>query len=296
MGAWGPGIFQNDISEDVRFEYKTQLKLGKSDEIALSQLMLKFTEEINDDEGKYDFWFSLASVLYDMGRLTENIKNFTLDLIENCETDLERWNTVDKNKRKKEIKKLKNKLSLPIPERKKISLAKPFYCKWKINDVFYCKFDFNESDLTTQNFKYVIILVEDLVVHDVAVEGLGDILPITLIKLSENLPSSLSDVDNALFLTHYFNFKGQNQLRFMWYRNNFRAFEKKLCYLGNFNFYVPDYKCIASLTTSSSDHADLGIFPNNFENKIKCILEYHNNYENKYYNRYLINGLNNIKN
>lgn len=34
MGTWGVGIYQNDISVDVKEDYIAKLKSGKSDEVA----------------------------------------------------------------------------------------------------------------------------------------------------------------------------------------------------------------------------------------------------------------------
>ena len=39
MSSWGTGIFQNDVSEEVRTDYRNKLKLGKSDEEALKELL-----------------------------------------------------------------------------------------------------------------------------------------------------------------------------------------------------------------------------------------------------------------
>lgn len=38
MGCWGGGIFQNDVADDVRTDYRNKLRLGKSDEEALKEL------------------------------------------------------------------------------------------------------------------------------------------------------------------------------------------------------------------------------------------------------------------
>ena len=38
MGTWGVGIYQNDISADVKEDYIAKLKSGKSDEVALKEI------------------------------------------------------------------------------------------------------------------------------------------------------------------------------------------------------------------------------------------------------------------
>lgn len=75
MGSWGTGIFQNDVSEEVRTDYRNKLKLGKSDEEALKELLDDSQEYLKEDDDRYDFWFALSSVMYDLGRLTNEVKN-----------------------------------------------------------------------------------------------------------------------------------------------------------------------------------------------------------------------------
>lgn len=67
MGNWGAGIFQNDISDDVKTDYKNKLKMGKSDEVALQEILSENSEFLDDAEDKFDFWFGLSSVMSDLG-------------------------------------------------------------------------------------------------------------------------------------------------------------------------------------------------------------------------------------
>lgn len=81
MGAWGTGIFQNDVSDDVRKDYKNKQKMGKPDEDALKEILAENVVFLNDDEDKFDFWFGLSSVMSDFGKLTDEVKNTALELI-----------------------------------------------------------------------------------------------------------------------------------------------------------------------------------------------------------------------
>ena len=42
MGTWGVGIYQNDISADVKEDYIAKLKSGKSDEVALKEILSEY--------------------------------------------------------------------------------------------------------------------------------------------------------------------------------------------------------------------------------------------------------------
>ena len=90
MGTWGTGIFQNDIGDDVKTSYINKLKLGKNSEKALEELISENQEVLQDSEENFDFWFALSSVMYDYGRLTENVKNKVLAMIDS-EEELNRW-------------------------------------------------------------------------------------------------------------------------------------------------------------------------------------------------------------
>ena len=110
MGNWGAGIFQNDISDDVKTDYKNKLKMGKSDEVALQEILSENSEFLDDAEDKFDFWFGLSSVMSDLGRLTEEVRNIAVGLIDRG-GDVFRFED-DKSelkKRKAELEKLRNK-------------------------------------------------------------------------------------------------------------------------------------------------------------------------------------------
>ena len=82
MGTWGVGIYQNDISADVKEDYIAKLKSGKSDEVALKEILSEYQEDMEDIDCKYDFYLGLADTLWRNGRLTEEIKTIALQLIE----------------------------------------------------------------------------------------------------------------------------------------------------------------------------------------------------------------------
>lgn len=233
MGAWGVGLFQNDVADDVRNEYKDSLKMGKSDEQALRDILNDNSDYINDDEDKYDFWFGLASVMYDLGRLTDEVRVKALALISDGGNDIERWELpTEQKKRKLQQEKLREKLLSPQPERKKVALVKRFSCPWKVNDVFVYR---------PQNFdKYILIAVEKFLPCDAVIKGLGDMLPVTFMKLSEVFPVSLEDVDNAMFLPHYAHRNEKPEYRTMWFRDGFRKAAAKFEYAGNFTFTRPE--------------------------------------------------------
>ncbi|MDE6591489.1 MAG: DUF4259 domain-containing protein [Oscillospiraceae bacterium] len=286
MGAWGPGLFQNDTVEDLKYDYKSQLKLGKSDEEALEYVLeVNDTENLDDDE-KYDFWLALASLMHDLGRLTEDVKKRALELAENPGYDLERWSKKERPKREQVIFELKEKLNSPQPPRKKISVSRPFKCKWNVNDVFYYKLGSEYAD-TPYEGKYILILVENFERYDARIRGLGDVLPVTILKLSDNIPENVDEINSAPIILHFIKYvpidKTENgktvreyerrrHARVMWYSFNFSAFEKKLTYLGSFDFERPDNNKYAPYPITG-DRAEIADLPANFERVIHEALD-----------------------
>ena len=119
MGTWGAGIYQNDVGEDVKEEYISKLKAGKTDEEALNEILKDYKDEIQDADDIYEVYFSLADTMWKKGRLTEEIKNKALELISQ-EEQSGRWESEGLQKqRHKVLMKLKENLLLEMPERKK---------------------------------------------------------------------------------------------------------------------------------------------------------------------------------
>ncbi len=234
MGAWGAGIFQNDVSDDVRTDYKNKLKLGRTDEDALKEILAENSDILNDDEDKYDFWFGLASVMSDLGRLTGEVGKAAIELIDNG-GDLFRFedDKSDMKKRKAALEKLREKLVGEQPERKKVPVAKAFVCPWKVNDIFVYRPEWLN--------KYVLIAVDKFIQCDAEITGLGDMLPVTFFKISDIYPETLENVDNALFLPNWvFEQKGLAEYRHMWFKSGFKKATAKFEYVGNFPFARPE--------------------------------------------------------
>lgn len=233
MGTWGTGIFQNDVADGVRTDYKNKLRIGKSDVEALDEIINENIAFINDDDDKFDFWFGLASIMFDLGRLTDTIKNTTLELLDSKQ-DLVRWedNKGDLRKRIIQLEKLKEKLLSQQPARKNISIAKPFVCSWKIDDIFVYRPHYFD--------KYILIAVDKFIRCDADIEGLGEILPVTFIKICNEYPQNIDDINNALFLPHYYDINKEiAEYRFMWFKKGFSKASKIFEYVGNMPFDRP---------------------------------------------------------
>ena len=114
MGTWGPGLFQNDVSDDVKRYFRDQLHRGKTSEQITKELIRSFRDELADLDDKPNFWLALADVQWDMGRLLPEVKEQALTCLSDGSALLP-WQDAPKKefaKRKQVLEKLKEKLKL----------------------------------------------------------------------------------------------------------------------------------------------------------------------------------------
>ena len=69
MGAWGTGLYQDDIAMEVREYYQELLKKGISNEESLECVLEAFEEVLEDADDASPFWFALADTQWKLGRL-----------------------------------------------------------------------------------------------------------------------------------------------------------------------------------------------------------------------------------
>ena len=237
MGTWGTGIFQNDIADDVKTTYINKLKMGKSDEIALEETISENSDFLSDSEDSLDFWFALSSIMYDYGRLNEEIRCKVIALLES-NNDSDRWTEKENKKRKTELEKLKTKMYSEMPLRKKVAVTKRFECEWKKNDIFFAEIK-NICDSDKDGF--FVFCVSDTVEFDTRLKGLGDILPVTYLKYVPKIPDSLKEIDDQPFILN--RKQGDNKdYRFLWLYDGFKKIKCKFVYGGNYDFRRPDTK------------------------------------------------------
>ncbi|WIG34211.1 hypothetical protein [Bacillus toyonensis] len=119
MYVSGVGIFEDDLSEDIKFDFQNLISNGYSLEEATSILISKYVPSLRKYEENV-FWIALAAIQWEMGRLEPLVKEKAINIIDN-KSDLKRWwrEPELKEKREKVLKNLKEKLLSPTPEPKK---------------------------------------------------------------------------------------------------------------------------------------------------------------------------------
>ena len=138
MGYWGVGLYQNDVSCEVKEEYLRALKDGSDNNVAVELVITKYNDYIEDDDDSVCYWLALADTQWNYGRLTSDVFNKAIEIIDKEEC-LAIWYEESKktgDKRRKVLDDLKKKLESPQPPKKRIPKQRRYICPWKIGDVF----------------------------------------------------------------------------------------------------------------------------------------------------------------
>ena len=145
MSAWGVALYSDDCAMDVRADYRDALKLGKSDEEALQEVLEKDAPPIGSEDQDV-FWYALADTMWNYGRLTPEVKEKALYFLESIKAD-DRWDSEKTwKKRQQVLLKLKEKLLSEQPERKRVAKYTEYRCPWKLGDVFAYQFHSTDSE------------------------------------------------------------------------------------------------------------------------------------------------------
>lgn len=160
MGTWGPGLYQDDVTCDIKEEYRNWLKLTQSNEIATREVLKN--NLCGDPEEDNLIWFALADTQWSYGRLTNKVKMEALKCLENG-ADLERWNENKSqyNKRKKVLENLKEKLNSPQPPQKKVPKLIIGRALWEEGTILLYKLCNDEKTLERTDWynKYILLKV-----------------------------------------------------------------------------------------------------------------------------------------
>lgn len=231
MGNWGTGIYQNDVSEDVKNDYIAKLKGGKSDEEALQEILLEYMLESSDDDSKCDFFLGLADTLWKVGRLTEEIKNKALESIE-ADNLSGRWKTEnDRIKRKETLKQLDKRLRSQMPEPKRITSHKPYLFGWKKGEVYTFQIKNNVENYETYMGWYVLLYVDEVKKKDWVVKDVLDEVAEVYFFLSKDKPQNPNAIKEATPIC-FLQFNGLNQYRAEVFEKSKRQRPKDITLLG----------------------------------------------------------------
>jgi hypothetical protein len=242
MGAWGPGLYQDDVAEDVKTEYVNLLKSGISNQEATERLIKDNQLVITDSDNAPIFWFALADTQWKLGRLLPQVKDKALEYLINGD-NLRIWEHQDKKEvkyRKKVLQNLEEQLKSPMPEERKITKYKYFKCKWKIGDTFAFRLESEYAKSSNLYGHYIIINKVDEFNWKKGEDM--DIFPIVYTKITKTLklPKNLNEInDNCDFIRYLYN-PVHKKFKYKTKNNtNSSKLLKNLVYLGNYYIQTP---------------------------------------------------------
>src|SRR5947209_8139499 len=121
MGAWGPGLFSDDLAMDVRSEFRELIEDGVGDAEATRRIIEAHAGSIEDPDEGPTFWIALAFTQSKLGRLDAMVHDRALEVIERGE-GLHLWDHDPKllAKRKEALEKVSAQLTGPQPPRKRV--------------------------------------------------------------------------------------------------------------------------------------------------------------------------------
>lgn len=135
MGAWGTGIFSDDLACDIRDQFRDLIADGKSTEAATKKVLIDYSDTRDDEEEGPTFWIALAATQLQCGRLLNRIRDKAVRIIDQG-GDLPRWqeggaDPKDCARRKAALAKLRRDLMAPPRAPVKIPKPKPSATGWK---------------------------------------------------------------------------------------------------------------------------------------------------------------------
>ena len=158
MGFWGTTLYANDCTTDIRDGYRKFLQDGLSDEEAVRGIIGSHADRIGTDEEPL-VWFALADTQWNLGQLMPEVKERALWWIEHGGGMCFWEDSTNKGKGwRNTLSKLRDKLNLPQPSRKKVKEPTPYVKNpWNAGDVYaYC---FHSEEAKDQGLygKYILL-------------------------------------------------------------------------------------------------------------------------------------------
>ena len=120
----------------VRNRFVELLRQGKTGEEAVKELQ-SMTGDQKDTQFGREFWMALADIMWNYGRLTEQVKTNALRAIDSCrQVTMERRGSDRQYLLQMEyLSRLESKLQAPQPEQKKVATYQLFVNDWEPGDV-----------------------------------------------------------------------------------------------------------------------------------------------------------------
>ena len=147
MGAWGPGLYEDDVAADVREIYMDRLRRDGDGKAACAAVCTALGD-LNDDPGDGPvLWFALADTMWRCGHLTDEVRDNALFHLDEG-ADLARWqrdNPRQAPRREAVLTELRERLRSPQRPPAKQRTPRLYTCPWQTGDVYAYPLDSEEA-------------------------------------------------------------------------------------------------------------------------------------------------------
>lgn len=136
MGAWGTGVFSDDVACEVRDEYRAMIGDGHDGTVATDALLVAFREVLEDIDAAPVLWLALAVMQWRLGRLEARVKDRALQVLDDGSA-LRPWQGEPSllAARRKELAKVANLVKSPQPNRKSVCKRFKNTCEWEAGEL-----------------------------------------------------------------------------------------------------------------------------------------------------------------
>lgn len=275
MGTWNFRLYGNDTTADVKETYIGFLKQQLNNTDAYLKTLEEYDELMGTDEESL-FWYALADTQWNVGRLTEDVRDKAIAFIKAGSDDMlenPRWEVT--------FQKLKDKLESPMPAEKRFAKPIEFVRNpWNIGDIYAYQFHTEEAVEHDLYGKYILfqkignieyyenMTFSAIQVFDRVFEEIPDldmvkdirILPLTHAPGKNGAPNSISDYIPS----------------FEWNMKATMIYEKKLHYPKKHFTFVGNVN-VQEITCESNELCDYFFSKNGMEDwLIKFYLSWQN--------------------
>ncbi len=240
MGIWGAKLYQDDLALDIKEEYIGKLERGLDNQKALEEVIKENEESLEDDVEKTVFWLALADTMWKVGRLTQEVKQKALQII-NKEENLKIWKEQGSKReyeiRKEELNKLREKLNSPMPKEKQLCKKEKKLSsnrqksKWNIGDTYAYQLKSEKAKELGLYKRYLIFRkIADSEIYPKSIAG---IVYIQITK-TEQLPQNEEEINRLEYIIMSNMGNVRHKYRTTMKRITQKCMKEEMIYVGNY--------------------------------------------------------------
>lgn len=235
MSAWNTGLYDNDVSPEVRDFYQSCLRNGQGSEEAERAVLSRFSEELEDEDDRIQVMLALADTEWRCGRLSDDVKHSALQILADG-ADADSWAEAGESyvrKRRSVLEKLRETLLSPQPKEKRLRKPHVFRCGWTIGDVYAYQLKSEMAEVSMLSGKWLIM--QKVNEADNLKNGIS---PVVTLRLAEHIEKPVPELLQAPCI------RVQRYLGYLWsYRLHLLLYTKKsisdFVFLGNTEPVLP---------------------------------------------------------